>query len=106
MTRVELIFDSDCPYVEAARAQLAQALADLKLLSEWMEWDRASPNAPQYVQRYGSPTILVNGADVVAGDPTDGAGACRLYYTQDGQRLESPPAHLIRAALQRATESS
>ncbi len=53
MTKVELIFDSDCPYVAAARAELAQALADLKRPGEWMEWDRTSPKAPQYVQRYG-----------------------------------------------------
>jgi hypothetical protein len=89
---VELIFDATCPHVQAARAELREALARAGRPGAWTEWDRAAPDAPPYVKRYASPTVLVNGTDVAGGGGALDAGAC-------GCRLGTPSAEMILAAL-------
>lgn len=81
--RVELVYDLDCPNIGAARTALLQAFARAGVAASWKEWDRKAPESPAYVRRYGSPTILVNGQDVVSAEPTDGGDCCRLY--NDGE---------------------
>ena len=88
---VELIFDATCPHVEAARAQLREALTRAERPVTWTEWDREALNAPPHARRYASPTVLVNGRDVADGG-TLAAGA-------SGCRLTIPSAHLIFTAL-------
>lgn len=58
--KVELIFDRDCPHVEATRAQLTRACGETGLAARWKEWERNSPDSPAYARAYGSPTVLVN----------------------------------------------
>ncbi len=95
---VELVTDKACQNVEAARKQLQRAFEDLGLSPQWDEWDRGSPDAPDYVRRYGSPTILVGGRDV-AGEGTEAAAnCCRVYETDEGLR-GVPSVELIVAAL-------
>ena len=100
MTRtVELVYDQDCPNVEAARSQLRRALEELALPLEWQEWDRNVPDAPAYVGLYGSPTILVDGRDV-AGEGTEAeSNCCRVYVDADGSFRGVPSVESIRAAL-------
>lgn len=100
---VELIYDRTCPHVDAARDRLRAALADAGLPAVWQEWDRTARGAPAYVQRWASPTILVNGRDVATPDAApavlDGSAGCRVY-TDPAGRLEAAPAvNLIVAAL-------
>ncbi|MFQ6046096.1 MAG: thioredoxin family protein [Gemmatimonadales bacterium] len=97
--KVELVFDSDCPNVEAAREQLRQALAATGHAAEWQEWNRESASAPAYVREYGSPTILVNGKDIAGRDSEADSKCCRVYADSDGQLRGVPTAELIRAAL-------
>jgi len=99
MARVELIFDHDCPNVEAARAALREALAVEGSPAHWQEWLRGSPEAPGYAALYGSPTILVDGADVAPGDGQD-AACCRLYVDGDGRLRGVPAVEAIAVALQ------
>ena len=106
MTRIELIFDSDCPNVDAAREQIGRALDGLRLPSEWVEWNRADPKAPSYVQRHGSPTVLVDGRDIVGSDHTTDSSACRIYFQPDGTMSGVPDWQDIRSALERATDST
>lgn len=73
MSNVELIFDAHCPHVEAARQQLRQVFQKLGQPPDWQEWDRAAPSSPQHVRQYGSPTILIDGKDVIGAAPSDGA---------------------------------
>jgi hypothetical protein len=66
---VELLLVPQCPYTEDARAMLARCLAEVGLAVPVVE----------RVGEYPSPTVLVNGVDVMtgaAGIPT--TGACRL----------------------------
>lgn len=96
---VELIYDRDCPNVEAARSQLRRVLDQLELPPRWQEWERAGPDAPAYVKRYGSPTILVDGHDVSGGSTEADSKCCRVYRDADGRMRGVPPLEVIRAAL-------
>lgn len=91
MLTVELIYATDCPNVQAARAQLLRAFAQTGLSPHWQEWDRNAPESPPHVRLYGSPTILVNGCDVVDASPRMDADCCRLY-TDDGGHLQGVPS--------------
>lgn len=82
--RIELITATGCPNVDATRTALREALAAAGLPAEWIEWDRASPASPQHARSYGSPTVLVDGADVSGEGGAAGADCCRLYRTADG----------------------
>ncbi|MFE9695183.1 alkylmercury lyase family protein [Micromonospora sp. NPDC005806] len=81
---VELRSVPDCPNLAPARHELRAALADLGL-----------PLAvvTEIVGDYPSPSILVNGVDVMGGSG-DGSAACRL---------DIPTGERIRAALRQAT---
>lgn len=89
--QIELVYDHDCPNAETARQRLAEALAEVGLPSTWSEWERSDPAAPEYTRRLGSPTILVDGADV-SGTPSEvGASSCRVYRAADGSLSGVPP---------------
>jgi len=64
MSSVEFIYEKDCPSVESTRSQLIQVFSKLKIKPHWVEWEISDTSAPDYVRRYGSPTILINGKDV------------------------------------------
>ena len=92
MPRVELLFFPGCPHIAAARQQLRAAFARSGLPEDWTERDDT--------QGYGSPTILVDGVDVMGATPGDGA-ACRLYL---GTEIPgAPPLQDLVRALRRAT---
>jgi hypothetical protein len=93
---IELIYDSDCPNVSAARAQLLRALVRTGLPVRWREWDRLSPHSPSHVRTYGSPTILLNGKDILGDAPSGGA---ELYPRGDGGLAGVPEVREIAEAL-------
>src|SRR5713101_3128761 len=105
MLTVELLYDTNCPNVKDARAQLLRALAATGLSPHWQEWDRGAPESPSRVRAYGSPTILVNGQDVANASPSAGANCCRLYVDDGGQLRGVPSVEAITAALSRAKET-
>ena len=88
MPRVELLFFPGCPHIAAARAQLKTAFARLDLPASWTERDDA--------QGYGSPTILVNGVDVMGASPGNDA-SCRLYVGTEV--AGAPPLQALLQAL-------
>lgn len=90
MLSVEFIFDKDCPNVKETRANLMRAFSKVGITATWKEWDRNSDKSPNYARKYGSPTILVNGKDIVDVTPESDANCCRLY---DGGGI--PSAQLI-----------
>jgi len=97
--KVELITDPDCPNVEAAREQLRQAFAAVGEVPAWDEWDRQADDAPEYARSYGSPTVLVNGRDVVGEATEADANCCRVYESENGRFQGVPAVELIVAAL-------
>lgn len=99
--KIELIYDADCPNITAARNQLETAAKDSGVELMCQEWDRGDQNAPDYVRTYGSPTILVNGQDVVASDNPD-AGCCRIYVDETGAMRGVPATAKIVDSLKSA----
>lgn len=81
--KVELVFERTCPNVDMAREQLRKAFATIQQAPHWQEWEVSDTSAPDYVQKYGSPTILVNECDVSGSNP-EGKDCCRIYKGEDG----------------------
>ena len=102
MPRIELIYDTDCPNVESARAVLREAIAAEGLDEAWAEWDRESGDSPAYAREYGSPTILVDGLDVSGQGSESDANCCRVYAAADGALRGVPEVETVRAALRLA----
>lgn len=100
MTKVELIYDADCPNVAQARSLLIEAFAQTGVSARWHEWTRGAADSPEYARRYGSPTILVDGVDVAGNAPDPGNGACRVYTDNWGALSRTPPLEAICVALQ------
>jgi hypothetical protein len=70
---IQLLYFPDCPNVESARGALRQALANLGGAWEVAELDVTAPEASIPMRSWGSPTVLVNAADVAEGNA---AGSC------------------------------
>jgi hypothetical protein len=102
-TRVELVYDRDCPNVDTARVVLRRAFAEIGVAPAWEEWDLNARDSPSYIRGYGSPTILVNGQDVAGAKPTARAACCRLYSSDDGGLRGVPPVTQIVAAMRKNT---
>jgi len=85
MVHVELIYDSDCPNITEARAQLLRAFARVEIPPRWQESERGNSESPVYVRAYRSPTILINGEDVVDALPSTEGNCCRVYVDESGQ---------------------
>lgn len=100
MTKIELIYDSGCPNVDAARANLKQALANLPFENDWTEWERTAPSAPAYVQRYGSPTVLIDRIPIGKEDVDEAGNSCSIYFNKDGEITHVPSVNQIRSAIQ------
>jgi hypothetical protein len=100
--KVELIYDAGCPDVAATRSALVRALMETGVDARWTEWDRAAPDSPDYVRRYASPTILVDGADAGGADDAVQADACRVYQDSTGRMHGVPPVGAIVTALRAA----
>lgn len=98
MPVVELLYAGHCPNVAGTREQLFRAFTEVGLQPRWTEWQVDAADAPDRVRGYGSPTVLVDGRDVV---PVDGSGhdACRIYERFEGGMSGVPSIESIVAAL-------
>jgi hypothetical protein len=95
--RVQLLYFPGCPNVELARQALRRALEACRLPIDVEEVDVSAPHTPEPLRGWGSPTILIDGADVAGQAPGSGA-SCRLY--SDGESIRAVPSEaIIQAAL-------
>lgn len=101
MADVELVYSSDCPNVEPARAQLRRALRQVGLPPRWQEWRLDDAHAPRHARGYGSPTVLVDHRDVAGGEPSGCDSCCRLYPGADGASTGVPSLEQILEAIRR-----
>ena len=106
MVCVELIYDSDCPNVSEAKKQLKEALIKAGLEARWQEWERADVKSLEYVQRYGSPTILVEGKDIAGESPEDSCRSCRIYKDENGRLGGIPSVKLISTAIEKDKQTT
>lgn len=95
---IEFIYFDGCPNIEATRENIRSACKTVGVRPEWKEYNQSDENVPDYIQGYGSPTILVNGRDV-AGEKSDccSTGNCRIYDNMTGV----PSIQLIQQALEK-----
>lgn len=79
---VDLIWSETCPNVEACQEAISAALerVDYEPVQR-RTWLVGQPDAPAYAQGYTSPTVLVNGRDVVADSAGQFNECCRVYAT-------------------------
>lgn len=103
--KIELIYDTDCPNINAARTQLVRAIKETGINLPWQEWNSKDENAPIYARNYGSPTILVNEHDVVKSENPD-AGCCRIYTDDAGTMRGVPSVEQIVSALPTAADKT
>ncbi len=83
--RVELLHIADCPSWEAAARLLRLALdsvgqPETPIITRLID----SPEAAERAPFAGSPTILVEGADLFPSDSCSRGLACRVYLTPQG----------------------
>ncbi len=78
VSEIELIYFEGCPNAGIAGENLAAALEERGMPKNFKKWNSNDPEAPEYVSKFGSPTILVNGTDLFGAEPTE-YPACRLY---------------------------
>jgi hypothetical protein len=100
--RAELIYFAGCPNVDASRDALRTALAAAGLPPVWLEWDQTEESAPAYVDRYGSPTVLVDGHDVTGAGPAPAGPSCCVRGAPESQAILAAlmPADAVLAAVQ------
>lgn len=96
--RVQLLYFEGCPLTEGARTVLKQALSDCGLAG-YEEIDLLDSRTPYEFRGWGSPTILVDGADVTGAPRGDQLG-CRVYSTPD----HLPERRAVIAAIEAATK--
>ncbi|MBI4370522.1 MAG: MerC domain-containing protein [Elusimicrobia bacterium] len=91
-SRACLLYFESCPNKDKARENLKQALVQLGIAPIWDEVDLESYQTPQKWRGFPSPTILVDGSDVVTGNfSASGTTSCRLG--------DAPSVDLIAARL-------
>jgi hypothetical protein len=98
---VELVYAPDCPNVTRTRDHLRQAFAQAGLASQWLEHDLDDPSTPPHARACGSPTVLVDGHDILDAERCAGS-RCRLYRDGEGKLVGVPPVADIVAALLRS----
>ena len=76
---VELVWATYCPNAEESRSLIRDALGSLNLPERWSEWEVGDRHMPPHCQGYGSPTIFVNGVDVLNQGRTEWTTGCAVY---------------------------
>ena len=95
-----------CPSTERALDAVREALAemgldDVQVCMREIQTDDDAQNA----RFLGSPTILVDGEDIVPGAADEQIGlSCRVYRRRDGRISPLPDPDDLREALRRAAE--
>jgi hypothetical protein len=104
---VELLWWEGCPSTDHARGLVRTCLDELGLDGVGIEMVEIETDAQAGARGFrGSPTILINGIDLIelagsedAGDDQIAAVSCRLYHRRDGRVSPTPDPADVRAAL-------
>jgi hypothetical protein len=100
--RVELLCTPDCPHQEPTRAALRRVLSEAAIETPVQLVLVSTLEDAEFLGFPGSPTVRINGEDLVpqpAGAPA--TLACRLYLQADGRLAGSIPEEVIRTAMRR-----
>ncbi len=97
--RVELLAVEDCPHLEQARRDLESVLRKGIIETPIQLIFVASQEDAEFLGFQGSPTIRIQGEDVVPQPDLPVALGCRTYRDGQGRRVGSPPIESILAAV-------
>jgi len=98
--RIEVLSIDDCPNSRIAAEETAAALASLGLSAiPVIERRVTSPADAARTAFAGSPTVLIDGIDVIPGTTPTGSLACRIYRTAAGTAGYPSQAQIIDAVL-------
>lgn len=96
---VELLALEDCPHLEQAHRDLETVLRKGIIETPIQLIFVSGQEDAEFLEFPGSPTIRINGVDVVPQPDLPVALGCRIYRDSDGRTLGSPPIESIRAAI-------
>jgi hypothetical protein len=96
---VQVLAVEDCPHLEQARRDLESVLHKGIIETPVQVVLVSSPEDAEFLGFQGSPTIRINGDDVVSQPDLPIALGCRLYRDERGRPVGSPPIEAIRAAI-------
>jgi hypothetical protein len=101
---VELLWWEGCPSTEGALAAVREALSELGVPDiEVHTREIATDDDAQAAGFVGSPTILIDGKDLVPAADDEPIGlSCRVYRRRDGRVSPTPDPDDLREALARA----
>ncbi len=94
--KIQFLSFPGCPNADEVKSSLDEALQQCSLPSDYEEINTMDDATPAELRGWGSPTILVDGADI-AGGVASGDTSCRIY---EGGSV--PDAKLIAAAIRDA----
>ncbi len=100
-TIIDFIWDTQCPNAKAARTNLMKAFSRVGLPPSWNEWRIGDEDNPERTLGFGSPTILINGKDLLGTSGAKG-NSCRLYQNSGGKLSGVPDVETIATALTKA----
>jgi hypothetical protein len=104
--RVELLWWDGCPSHPDALAQLHEVLGSEGFDPDIVERREIVSDEQAARERFpGSPTILIDGRDVVPADGEPAGLSCRVYRLRDGRPSPTPDPEDVRAAVRRAKEN-
>ena len=96
---VELLAIEDCPHLERVRrdleAVLRKGIIEVPIQLVFV----TGPEDAEFLHFQGSPTIRINGEDVVSQPDLPVAMGCRIYRAAEGRMQGWPPIEAIRAAV-------
>jgi hypothetical protein len=100
---VQLLFWEGCPSLPETLAELRRVLQEEGIETE-VELVEVMSDEQAHEERFpGSPTIRVNGEDIVPpGDGEPFSLTCRVYTTRDGRVSAVPDPEDVRAAVRSA----
>ena len=95
-----------CPSTERARDAVREALTDIGLDDVQVRMREIQTDEDAQNARFlGSPTILIDGEDIVPAAADEQIGlSCRVYRRRDGRISPLPDPDDLREALRRAAE--
>jgi hypothetical protein len=103
---VELLWWEGCPSTEGALAAVREALSELGLSGVAVHTrEIATDGDARETGFVGSPTILIDGQDLVPAAEEETIGlSCRVYRRRDGRVSPVPDPDDLREALARAAQ--
>jgi hypothetical protein len=102
---VHFLYFDDCPSHEGALQRLKTVLAEENVAAEVRITQVETEDQAQQHQFIGSPTIRLDGEDIVP-PPAEAQYhlACRVYRWPDGRFSPMPSPDMIRSAIRKATQ--